>query len=287
LQAAALAARAERAEVLVREAELAEKALSTREARARQLADAVQAEGFSEGKFKAARERHDRATHALRAAELAVAETRGELVAAETAVRETERREGERAARERTIAERKGELRLHNELDRAFSDLRGDLNAAMRPEISELASSFLADLTDGRYDEVEIDEDYKALVLDEGVPKPVISGGEEDLVNLVLRLAISQMIAARAGQPFSLLVLDEIFASLDESRREEVLLLLQRLRDRFPQVILTTHVELPTGLTGSGSLDRLIHVSYDQSSGTSVLRDDTSTLGPPDASVAA
>ncbi len=286
LAAAALAARADRAEPLVGEAELAEKALSAREEHVRQLADAVKAEGFSEPKFQAARERHDRAAHALRAAELAVAETRGALVAAEGAVRETERRATERAARERTIAERKIELRLHNELDRAFSDLRAELNAAMRPEIGELASSFISDLTDGRYNEIEIDEDYRALVLDEAIPKPVISGGEEDLVNLVLRLAISQMIAARAGQPFSLLVLDEIFAALDESRRSQVLSLLQRLRDRFPQVIVTTHVELPAGLTAA-SLDRLIHVSYDQSSGASTVRDDTATLGPPDASVAA
>ena len=282
LEAAALAARAERAEVLVGEAELAEKALSLREEHARQLVDAVKAEGFSEEKFKVARERHDRATHALRAAELAVAETRGELVAAESAVREAERRTAERAARERTIAERKAGLRLHNELDRAFSDLRAELNAAMRPEIGALASGFLADLTDGRYDEVDLDEDYRVIVLDEGIPKPVISGGEEDVANLVLRLAISQMIAERAGQPLSLLVLDEIFGSLDETRRQHVLALLRRLGDRFPQVILITHIEQVRD-----GLDRVIRVSYDSAAGASVVRDDTATLGPPDASVAA
>ena len=282
LQAAALSARAERAEALVGEAEIAEKALSAREEHVKQLADAVQAQGFSEPKFQAARERHDRAAHALRAAELAVAETRGELVAAESAVRETERRAAERAARERTIAERKIELRLHNELDRAFSDLRAELNAAMRPEISTLASAFLSDLTDGRYDEVDLDEDYRVVVLDEGVPKPVISGGEEDIANLVLRLAISQMIAERAGQPLSLLVLDEIFGSLDESRRQHVLALLRRLGDRFPQVVLITHIEQVRD-----GLDRVIRVSYDATTGASVARDDTATLGPPDASVAA
>ncbi len=261
LQAAVLSARADRAEALVSEAELAEKSLS---------------------KFQAARERHDRAAHALRAAELAVAETRGELVAAESAVRETERRAAERAARERTIAARKVELRLHNELDRAFSDLRAELNAAMRPEIGALASGFLSDLTDARYDEVDLDEDYRVVVLDEGVPKPVISGGEEDIANLVLRLAISQMIAERAGQPLSLLVLDEIFGSLDESRRQHVLALLRRLGDRFPQVILITHIEQVRD-----GLDRVIRVSYDATTGASVVRDDTATLGPPDASVAA
>ena len=282
LQAAALAARADRAEALVGEAEIAEKSLSAREEQVRQLGDAVKAQGFSEPKFTAARERHDRVTHALRAAELAVAETRGELVAAEGAVRETERRAAERAARERTIADRKVELRLHNELDRGFSDLRAELNAAMRPEIGALASGFLADLTDGRYDEVDLDEDYRVVVLDEGVPKPVISGGEEDIANLVLRLAISQMIAERAGQPLSLLVLDEIFGSLDESRRQHVLALLRRLGDRFPQVILITHIEQVRD-----GLDRVIRVSYDSTSGASVVRDETATLGPPDASVAA
>jgi exonuclease SbcC len=286
VQAAVLAARAERAEVLVREAELAEKALSARESLARQLQDAVRAEGFSEHKFKAARERHDRATHALRAAELAVAETRGELAGAETAVRETERRDAERAARERTITERKSELRLHNELDRAFSDLRADLNAAMRPEIGELASTFLADLTDGRYDELDLDEEYRVVVLDDGIPKPVISGGEEDIANLVLRLAISQMIAERAGQPLSLLVLDEIFGSLDEARRQHVLGLLRRLGDRFPQVILITHIEQVRD-----GLDRVIRVAYDAAAGASVVRDETATLGgeggTADAGVAA
>jgi len=282
LQAAALKARADRAEALVGEAELAEKALSAREEHVTQLAEAVKEQGFSEPKFQAARERHDRAAHGLRAAELKVAESRGELVAAETAVREAERRLAERAARERTISERKIELRLHHELDRAFSDLRAELNAAMRPEISTLASAFLSDLTDARYDEVDLDENYQVVVLDEGVPKPVISGGEEDIANLVLRLAISQMIAERAGQPLSLLVLDEIFGSLDESRRQHVLGLLRRLGDRFPQVILITHIEQVRD-----GLDRVIRVTYDATTGTSVVRDDTATLGPPDASVAA
>jgi len=282
LEAAGLEARAERAEDLVREAEQAERALSERERRAQQLAAAVAAEGFSEELYRAAKERFDRATGALREAEIAVAEARGDLLRAEADVQEAGRRVAERAARERQIAELKARQRLHNELDRAFSDLRADLNAAMRPEIAELASSFLADLTDGRYDEVDLTEDYTVTVLDDGIPKPVISGGEEDLTALVLRLAISQMIAERAGQPLSLLVLDEIFGSLDESRRAHVLGLLRRIADRFPQVILITHIEQVRE-----GLDRVIRVEYDAGQGTSVVRDETATLGTADAGVAA
>ena len=248
----------------------------------RQLADAVAAEGFSEERFRRAKDRYDRALGALREAELALVEARGELTRAEGDVQDTARREEERAAQERHIAVLKTRLRLHNELDRGFSDLRADLNAAMRPEISELASSFLGDLTDGRYHELDLNEDYEITILEEGVPKPVISGGEEDLASLVLRLAISQMIAERAGQPLSLLVLDEIFGSLDEARRQHVVGLLRRLADRFPQVILITHIEQVRE-----GLDRVIRVDFDPARGTSVVRDDTSTLGAADAGVAA
>jgi DNA repair protein SbcC/Rad50 len=156
--------------------------------------------------------------------------------------------------------------RLHDELDRAYSDLRTDLNFQLRPELSELASAFLHDLTDARYSELELDDNYNVLVLEDGIPKPVISGGEEDLANLVLRLAISQMIAERAGQQFSLLVLDEVFGSLDESRRHNVVELLRRLQDRFEQVILITHIEAVRE-----GLDQIISVRYDEESGASLV----------------
>ncbi|HYK81666.1 MAG TPA: SMC family ATPase [Gemmatimonadales bacterium] len=282
LEAAALDERAHRAEHLVKDAEQAEHQLSASERRVRALTDAVRAEGFSDAAYKQAKDRYDRAVGAVREAELAVVEARGDWNRAEDDVREAERRARERAERERQIADLKLRQRLHNELDRAFSDLRGELNARMRPEIAELASGFLADLTDGRYDELDLTEDYAVTILENGVPKPVISGGEEDLANLVLRLAISQMIAERAGQPLSLLVLDEIFGSLDEARRQHVVGLLRRLADRFPQVILITHIEQVRE-----GLDRVIRVDFDRARGTSVVRDDTATLGASDAGVAA
>jgi len=156
--------------------------------------------------------------------------------------------------------------RLHDELDRAFSDLRTDLNYQLRPELSELASAFLSELTDARYTEMELDDQYNIVILEDGIPKPVLSGGEEDLANLVLRLAISQMIAERAGQSFSLLILDEVFGSLDEARRFNVVELLRGLQDRFEQVVLITHIE-PV----REGLDRVITVTYDAELGHSVV----------------
>jgi exonuclease SbcC len=103
----------------------------------------------------------------------------------------------------------------------------------------------------------------------------VISGGEEDVSNLALRLAISQMIADRVGQPLSLLVLDEIFGSLDEEHRAAVLDLLRSLADRFPQVILITHIE-----NIREGFDRVIRVDFDAQKGAAQVRDDV--IGAPD-----
>ena len=99
------------------------------------------------------------------------------------------------------------------------------------------------------------------------MPKPVISGGEEDLANLVLRLAISQMIAERAGQAFSLLILDEVFGSLDEVRRQNVVELLRALHNRFEQVILITHIE-----SVRDGCDNVLTVGFDTGTGAAVVR---------------
>jgi exonuclease SbcC len=81
------------------------------------------------------------------------------------------------------------------------------------------------------------------------------------------------MIADRAGQPLSLLVLDEIFGSLDEERRQAVVDLLRAVADRFPQVIVISHIE---GLRDA--FDRVVRVSYDIERGVSTVHDDTPEL---------
>jgi exonuclease SbcC len=238
--------------------------------------------GFSQTSFESLRAEAEETMTELRAAELAAMSAQGDVQGAEATFRMAEHADAElRRTREKldTILRSK---RLHDELDRAYSDIRTDLNLQLRPEISELASSFLVELTDARYSELELDDQYRLTVLEDGVPKPVISGGEEDLANLVFRLAISQMIAERAGQDLSLLILDEVFGSLDESRRQNVIELLRRLSDRFEQVIVITHIE-----SVREGLDRVVEVSYDEATGSSIVtqtdgggdRDDRAVIG--------
>jgi len=225
---------------------------------------------FSEKSFEKLKADHEEAAEALRTCELAAlgAEKELEAARADRAAAERGREELERAQeRHRALTL---DRRTHDELDRAFTDIRAELNEHVRPEISDLASGFLAELTDGRYTDLELDDDYNVIVKEDDIPKPVISGGEEDLANLVLRLAISQMIAERAGQAFSLLVLDEVFGSLDETRRHNVIELLRRLHDRFEQVILITHID-----SVREGLDRVLSVRYDPETQTSRVEQET------------
>ncbi len=206
-----------------------------------------------------------------------------EAIRAEEEMRAAEQSYESAASAHKTVVEKRQrlielefELRHHNEMDTAVAQLRSELNARVRPELSELASAYLSDITDGRYNALEIDDNYNMMVLEDGQEKPVISGGEEDVANLVLRIAISQMIAERAGQHLSTLFLDEVFGSLDIERRDNVIELLQKLHDRFEQVILITHVE-----TVREGLDHVIRLEYDERSGASVVRSESSQVELP------
>jgi exonuclease SbcC len=269
LQAERFRVAAERAEALVREAEAAEKVLSDEEAQARLIRDRLEFLGYSQAVYEAARTDWEAAERERREAEMAIVKSRAERGAAAEAVEAVLQRRGERARREEEARRTGRELVLYNELDRAFTDLRTDLNQQLRPDLSDLASGFLRDLTNGRYTELELDEDYVATIVEGGEPKPVISGGEEDLASLALRLAISQMIADRAGQPLSLLVLDEIFGSLDDEHRSAVMELLRSLADRFPQVILITHIE-----SVREGFDRVVRVEFDPERGAAKAQDE-------------
>jgi exonuclease SbcC len=221
---------------------------------------------FTEKDFNELKAEFDRVRVELQESKVAAARAQEQVSSATAALAAAEAAAEDLKRKVAELEVLQDDRRIHDELDRAFSDLRTDLNFQLRPELSELASAFLSELTDARYTELELDDQYNIVILEDGVPKPVLSGGEEDLANLVLRLAISQMIAERAGQNFSLLILDEVFGSLDEARRFNVVELLRGLHDRFEQVILITHIE-PV----REGLDRVISVSYDADQGSSVV----------------
>ena len=225
---------------------------------------------FDEAEFITLGARYEALHNQSSEAQIAAVRAEEEQRAAEQSFVNAERAQAAFLEKRTRLTALEYELRHHAEMDTAVAQLRTELNARVRPELAELASAHLSDITDGRYNALEIDDNYNMLVLEDGQEKPVISGGEEDVANLVLRIAISQMIAERAGQHLSTLFLDEVFGSLDMDRRDNVIHLLQKLHDRFEQVILITHVE-----TVREGLDHVIRLEYDERTGSSVVKNES------------
>jgi len=130
-------------------------------------------------------------------------------------------------------------------LDIIFSDFRVSLIDRIKPTLSGYAKELFSELTDGRYQDFELNEDYEIFIYDNGEKFSIdrFSGGEKDLANLCLRLAISLMISESSGVEFSFIILDEIFGSQDQSRKESILNGLARLKNRFRQIFLITHID--------------------------------------------
>jgi len=221
---------------------------------------------FSSEEHRKIAEDFDSAAARLSAAAIEMERRKGEVAAASAVLQAVIAEEEKYKYKLEELKSKRSE-RLHLQaLADAFDKLRAELNDRIRPELESVASELLAVITDGRYNVVRVNNDYKAVIVDDGEEKPVISGGENDIVNLALRLAISQMIADRAGQSFSLLILDEVFGSLDETRRDNVVALLQSLKNRFEQIILITHVE-----SIHDAVDNCLWVEFDEKTKTSRL----------------
>lgn len=230
------------------------------------LANRLATEGIGAEAFAACQAEYQSASERAHVADAALTSAIAERSRAEESLGHHRSAQDRFAALRERLTTMEHERLLLDEADRGYTDLRATLNASLRPELAEIASELLDTLTDGRYTQADIDESYTLLVLEDGLAKPVLSGGEEDLCNLILRLAISQMIAQRAGHAFSLLILDEVFGALDDARRANVMELLRRLNDRFEQVIVITHINQVRD-----GLDNILQVRFDAESGASVI----------------
>ena len=69
------------------------------------------------------------------------------------------------------------------------------------------------------------------------------SGGEAFRINLALRIALSKLLARRAGAPLPTLVIDEGFGTQDAAGRERLIETLNAIRSDFRCLLLVTHIE--------------------------------------------
>ncbi|MFN3597587.1 MAG: SbcC/MukB-like Walker B domain-containing protein, partial [Rubricoccaceae bacterium] len=124
------------------------------------------------------------------------------------------------------------------------------------PEIEARANELLAQLSNGRTRvALETLRDKKAggtretldiRITDEtGQPRAyeLFSGGEAFRVNFALRIALSQMLAERAGTRIRTLVVDEGFGTQDREGIQQLIGAIRSIQDDFDKILVITHLE--------------------------------------------
>jgi len=188
--------------------------------------------------FKNLREEKDSLQDRYSKENTALAELKNEVEhLKEDVAREEKKRDDLEKVRERQY--------LLDRVSTYFDLFREDLLNRVRPLLAKRASELLGLTTGGRYGKMIVDGDYQVKIYEDGTPYQLdrFSGGETDLANLCLRVAISELVARRSGRQINFIVLDEIFGSQDEQRRRNILQALRNLDELFAQIFLITHAE--------------------------------------------
>jgi exonuclease SbcC len=124
------------------------------------------------------------------------------------------------------------------------------------PEIEEEANRILARMTDGRMHvkfETQRDSRYgggTVETLDIKISDELgtrnyelFSGGEGFRVNFAIRIALSRLLAHRAGTRLQTLVVDEGFGSQDQEGRDRIVEAIQAIQGEFEKILVITHLD--------------------------------------------
>ena len=91
----------------------------------------------------------------------------------------------------------------------------------------------------------------------------MFSGGEAFRIDFAIRIALSRLLARRAGAPLPTLIIDEGFGTQDSTGIEKLKEAINSIQDDFERILVITHIEelrdaFPTRIdvvkTGEGSM---------------------------------
>jgi len=71
----------------------------------------------------------------------------------------------------------------------------------------------------------------------------MFSGGEAFRINFAIRIALSKLLARRAGAPLPTLVIDEGFGTQDSVGMEKIKEAINSIQDDFDKILVITHIE--------------------------------------------
>jgi DNA repair protein SbcC/Rad50 len=142
------------------------------------------------------------------------------------------------------VQTKKDDLNDYEKIKISLAEFKTKLNSKVAPRISDIASTMYAQITKGKYQHIEVSNDFDFYIYDEGKKYPIerFSGGEIDLANLVLRIAISKTLSELSGaSSVEFLAFDEVFGSQDENRRMEILEAFHTIKEQYRQIFLISH----------------------------------------------
>lgn len=178
------------------------------------------------------------ASDALREIEEKALRESSEVQAAREAL-ERARKQGRRLKKERL------ELRYRSTTASILKDYNAEAQRRAFPTVARETTELLATLTQGRYSDAQLDESGALELFDDGAFQPLkrFSGGEQDLANLCLRIALSRSLSRQRGTEAGFIILDEVFGSQDLDRRRGLIEHLKALRQDFRQVFVVSHFD--------------------------------------------
>jgi len=122
------------------------------------------------------------------------------------------------------------------------------------PEIEQEANALLSKLTDNQsHLSIESVRDLKSgkaketldIKISDSVgirPYELFSGGEAFRIDFALRIALSKLLARRAGASLQTLIIDEGFGSQDEDGLNHIVNALTTIQEDFEKVIIVSHL---------------------------------------------
>jgi exonuclease SbcC len=159
--------------------------------------------------------------------------------------------------RERLLTQAIKDEGIYKELAEAFGKrgIQALLIEQALPEIETEANRLLARMTDNRM-HVKIEtqrptkkgdviETLDINISDELGTRPyeMFSGGEAFRINFAIRVALSKLLAHRAGAPLPTLIVDEGFGTQDATGLEKLKEAITSIQDDFDKILVVTHIE--------------------------------------------
>jgi DNA repair protein SbcC/Rad50 len=138
------------------------------------------------------------------------------------------------------------------EVIKLYGQTRDNIIKKIRPQIERYFSTYLPKLTNNRYKKVSLQEDFSIRIFSDEkngyVPIKNLSGGTEDQVLLMLRLAFSKALFPALREVdgkmgfHQFLFLDEPISSFDQKRQNAFIELLRIMEQVYQQIFVISHI---------------------------------------------